>query len=163
MVEVRAAEAAVVFLSMGGFYLIAIVGLFDPSGAGPAEFIFESVPVPVMVALTVGAPITYVLLEWIAAVDDLRRQPGYDRWNLDQRTYVLLEISNEIRDRATVVYVPLAPIAAFWTITLMVRGNPVFVLTAAVFAIDLLLLFAINRFMHYRDPARLPPGTMLGT
>ncbi|MFB6136929.1 MAG: hypothetical protein ABEJ42_01125 [Halobacteriaceae archaeon] len=163
LVEVRTAEAAVVFLSLGGFYALAILGIFDPNGVGPIEVLFESVPLVYIVGLTVGAPTAYILLEWLAALDDLRRQPGYDRWSLDQRTYVLLEINNEIRDRATVVYVPLAPIAAFWTLTLMTRGNPLFVFTGAALVVDIVLLVAINRFMHYRDPARLPPGTMLGT
>jgi hypothetical protein len=159
--RVRAAEAALLVVFVGGFYLVALVRILFPYGRGVTYTLLTAASMELRVALTVVVPFCVVVLEWLSALSQVRQQPGYDGWNLGQRLYVWMEITTVVQNSVTLVYVPILPVALVWTIIAGPRGQPFWVVPAAVVLIDTVAIVGAYWFVNTRQPERLPPGTAL--
>jgi len=160
-VGVRAAEAAFLVVFLGGFYLVALFRIVTPYSRGVTYTLLTATSLELRVALTVVGPFAIVVLEWLAALAKLREQPGYGEWTLRQRGYVWLEIMTVAHNSVGVVYVPLIPVALFWTVVTVIQLRSFWFVPAVVFLATVVAIVALNWYVNNRSPDLLPPDTAL--
>jgi hypothetical protein len=160
-VGVRAAEAAFLVVFLGGFYAVALIRVVVPYSRGPTHTLLTAPSLELRVALTAIAPFGVVVLEWLAALAKLREQPGYAGWSLRERLFVWLEIITVAHNSVGVVYIPLVPVALFWTVVTAIRLRPFWFVPAAIFLATAAAVVGLTWYVNNRSPDLLPPGTAL--
>ena len=158
--SVRAFESACLLLFLGGYYVLAVVRLFGQYAPAFTDTLVN-LPMLLQMALTVGVPFTILLLEWLAGLYQLRHEPGFAEWNLEERLLVWFEIITVERAFPVVIYLPLLPLALFWTFVLAVELQAFYQIPAIIFVADALAIIGVNWFVKQRDPQRVPAGTTL--
>lgn len=146
-VSVRAAEAAFLVMGLGGFYVLALLRIIAPYSRGPTYQLLNATPIVVLTALTVFGPFTIVMLEWLSAYAELRRQPDAGSWRRERQVQFLLRRTSVTKTTAAFVYLPLLPAAAFWTVVAIVNQEPYWPLTALVALADLGIIIGVNEYV----------------
>lgn len=149
---VRIGEIVYLVVSLGGFYLVSFVSVFDPLTGGVGNAILTAIPVEIQIAGTVIVPFLIVLLEWVAGVAQVRSIVDRNERNGERRVLLWLEITTEARAIPTLVYLPLLPVAIFWTLLSVMQGYSYWPILAAISSIDVAIIAAINHYSHYPDP-----------